>query len=127
MSKCIFKEIADKLNKAELENYYKTHLTDEVCKHFNFDKIYFYRIFNYLQIPLRSLSETRKLFWETAPKELVNEMKSNFVNHLNGRAVSEETKKKISESNKGKKKHPNNTSFRKGNIPWNKNKKDVQS
>ena len=34
MSKCIFKEIADKLNKEEVEEYYKTHLPKDIAKYF---------------------------------------------------------------------------------------------
>ena len=61
MSKCLYKDIADSLDKNELVEYYKTHLTKDVCKHFNFDRKYFYRIFHYLNIPLRSTSESTKL------------------------------------------------------------------
>ena len=48
MSKCIFKEIADALDKIALENYYQNHLTSDVCEHFKFDAKYFYRIFHYV-------------------------------------------------------------------------------
>ena len=60
MSKCIFKEIADKLNKEEVEEYYKTHLPKDVAKYFNFDQKYFIRIFDYLNIKRRTSSENTK-------------------------------------------------------------------
>ena len=61
MSKCIYKDIANSLDKEALEEYYKTHLPKDVCKEFGFDQIYFYRIFDYLGIKRRTASENTKI------------------------------------------------------------------
>ena len=50
MSKCVYKNIADNLNKDELEKYYLTHTNKDVAEHFNFNEIYLNRILHYLDI-----------------------------------------------------------------------------
>ena len=100
MSKCIYKELAEKLNKEEVAKYYETHLTKDVCEHFNIDRKYFYRIFHYLEIPLRTISENTKMQMELCDH---TELSKKISERNKGKVVSEETKRKQSESNKGKK------------------------
>ena len=123
MSKCIFKEIADKLNKEEVEEYYKTHLPKDVAKYFNFDQKYFIRIFDYLNIKRRTSSENTKiqfLYYDQT------ERNKKVSNGLKGHITKEETRIKISNSNKGIKRNATSTSFSKGHKPWNAGKKGVQ-
>lgn len=121
MSKCIYKEIADKLNKDELEKYYETHLPKDVAKHFGFDQCYFRRIFDYLGIP-RSVSHNSKVQMKYY---LTDETRKKFGAHAKGKHRPEDIKLKISTANK--KPHNTHTSseFKKGNIPWNKGMKGL--
>ena len=79
---------------------YETHLTKDVCEHFNIDRKYFYRIFHYLEIPLRTISENTKMQMELCDH---TELSKKISERNKGKVVSEETKRKQSESNKGKK------------------------
>ena len=106
MSKCIYREIANKLDKEVVEEYYKTHLPKDVCNHFNFNQFYFIRIFNYLGIKRRTPAENTKIQF----KYYNNTNRNLKVSQSNkGRIVSEETKKKISQSNLGIKKSKTKT------------------
>lgn len=127
MSKCIFKDIANKLNREELIEYYKTHIAKDVSEHFGFDQLYFGRIFDYLNIPRRSPKEdmqVRLKYYDMTDTY----KKSSEARKKNGYRHSEETKEKIRKSNTGVKGNhkANNGSFKKGQTPWNKNKKGVQ-
>lgn len=125
MSKCIFKVIADSLDKTELQSYYQTHLTSEVCKKFNIDQKYFYRIFHYLQIPLRNFSQNKKLSYEKSSEEFKIK-NTELLNKHRVKVFTSEIREKISNSNKGIKKHSNKTSFKVGHTPWNKGKVGLQ-
>lgn len=124
MSKCIYREIADSLDKIELEGYYKTHTCKEVCEKFGFHSRYLYRILHYLDIDVGSSSRYSYIM----SNYVCTEERNKKVSESNkGRKFSEETLKKISESNKKSYKyHITPTSWKKGNIPWNKGKKGVQ-
>ena len=119
MSKCIYKEIANSLNKTEVENYYLTHLPKDVCEHFGFHQKYFQRVFDYLNIPRRTASENTKIqfqYYDNTERNL-----KCGASHI-GLKCSEETKKKISEAQKGisKLSSKNSSNFQKGHVPWNK-------
>ncbi len=123
MSKCIYKEIAKSLDKTKLEDYYKTHLPKDVCTHFGFKQSYFIKIFDYLNIPRRTAAENTKIQF----KYYDNSIRNKKIGESNkGRQVSQETRLKISTSQKGVKRKPTKTSFKRGNIPRNKGKKGVQ-
>lgn len=127
MSKCVYKEIANKLNKEEVEKYYNEHLMIETCEHFDFDKKYFYRIFDYLGIKRRTPSENTK-FVLSHTKDNSRFIKSGMSHR--GKPRSQETREKISKAQKGKvisQEHRNKISKSlMGNTPWNKGKKGVQ-
>lgn len=139
MSKCIYKEIADSLNKEEVEEYYKTHLTKDVCEHFGFHRRYFYRIFDYLGIKRRTASENTKiqLKYYTAAEEhskklsealikrhqnmTAEEKEAMYVkisNTQKGREFTEEHKQHISEGNK---------KYYENHNVWNKGLKGAQT
>lgn len=123
MSKCIYKEIANSLDKTKLEDYYKTHLPKDVCTYFEFKQSYFIKIFDYLGIPRRTAAENTKIQF----KYYDNSIRNKKVGESNkGRQVSQETRLKISTSQRGMTRKPTRTSFKKGNIPWNKGRKGVQ-
>ena len=54
VSKCIYKSIADNLDKNEFEQYYMTHLCKDVAEHFGFHERYLNRILHYLNIEVGS-------------------------------------------------------------------------
>ena len=97
MCKCVYKEIANKLDKVELEKYYSEHLKSDTCKHFGFDEIYFYRIFDYLGIKRRTPSENTK-FIMTHLEDNSRHIKSGLSQR--GKYVSPETREKMSMAQK---------------------------
>lgn len=104
MSKCIYKEIADNLDKNELEEYYKTHLPKDVCEHFGFHSRYFHRIFDYLGIKRRNASENTKiqLIYYTDVKERGKKLSEALVKRHKNMSVEEKEAlyTKISKSQK---------------------------
>lgn len=126
MSKCIYKEIAKSLNKNELENYYKTHTSYQTSEYFKFPYHHLKNILKFLGIKVRTPSESGKMCWDNKTQEERKMFSERTSQQLKGRPCSETTRKKISSSNKGRKSKPNNSSFKKGNIPWNKGLKGAQ-
>ena len=127
MSKCIYKDIANNLDKKELIDYYSTHLPKDVANHFNFDKKYFIRIFDYLGIPRRTAKENTEIqfkYYDNSDRNIKiglshkgskrsDKARNNMSLAQKGKPKSENTKIKISESLKG-------------HIPWNKGLKGQQ-
>ena len=98
MSKCIYKDIANNLNKEEFEEYYLEHINKEVCEHFNFNPRYLYRILDYFGIQRGSYKK-----FSTASKYACTPERNKKVSLSNiGREFSQETREKISKSQKGK-------------------------
>lgn len=122
--KCLYKDLADNLNRDELESYYKTHSVKETSAYFNFDSKYLYRILHYLNIEVGS----KERYQYINKNYVCTEERNRKVSESNkGRKVSDATIKKISESNKGHKNHhKTSTTWGKGTIPWNKGLKGVQ-
>lgn len=134
MSRCIYKEIAHNLNKEEVERYYQNHLPKDVCEHFGFNQIYFYRIFDYLGIKRRNASDNTKLQMSIMDVES-RTLRGQKISKSNiGKKVSDETKKKISDTQLGKpktfkseesKQRSVQTRWKKGQIPYNKGIKGI--
>lgn len=129
MSRCIYKEIADKLDKKEVEKYYQNHLPREVSSYFGFNQKYFYRIFDYLGIARRSASENTKLQFKNMSKE--DKLRRNLKISLSGlgHPTYTETRQKLSQIFKGRviqykseesRKKAYDSRFQPGYTPWNK-------
>lgn len=124
MSKCIYKEIADNLNKQEFESYYKTHPCKQVCDYFNFDYRYLYRILHYLNIEVSSKERHSYIIKNYVCK---NERNKKISISNKGRVHSPETIAKIRQSNKDSYRyHTSCTTWKKGHIPWNKGKPGIK-
>lgn len=138
MSKCIYKDIADSLDKEALEEYYQTHLPKDMCKEFGFDQIYFYRIFDYLGIKRRNASENSKI---QGKYYITEEHRKNQSIAQKKRYANETPEQKakrienISKAEKGKKKSKEHCEaisrgtkkYLSEHGPWNKGLKGVQS
>lgn len=131
MSRCIYKEIANRLNKEEVEKYYQNHLPKEVAAYFGFNQIYFYRIFDYLGIPRRSASENTRIQFNNMSKEDKLKRKQKISLSGLGHPTSESTRQKLSQIFKGRiiqyksdESYQRNCSsrFQPGREPWNKGK-----
>lgn len=96
MSKCIYKEIANNLDKEKFTEFYMTHTGEQTCNEFGFHYRYLYRILHYLNIDVGN-----------------EERKSYIINNI---VVTEEFRQKVSASGKGRK-HSEETieKIRKGN------------
>ena len=136
MSKCIYKEIADRLNRNEFAAYYATHMQSDVALHFGFGQKYLTRILNYLGIKRRTPSETSKLYFAEFETEANRQKRIIAVTKRStGRIKSEDELRKMSEHQKGLKHRFSSedaeqrsirTRFKKGNVPWNKGRKGAQ-
>lgn len=123
MSKCIYKQITDNLDKEEFEQYYLTHTYKDIAKHYNFKERYINSILHYFNIELGS-KERQSYIQKTYCTE---EKRQKCAKSGRGRIYTEEMRQKISESNKGHHNHhANSTTWQKGNIPWNKGLKGAQ-
>ena len=129
MSKCIYKEIADRLDRREVEEYYQNHLPREVAAHFGFDQVYFYRIFDYLGIPRRSASENTRIQFDNMSEEDKLKRKQKISLSELGHVTSASTRQKISQALKGRLvqyksdesyQRACSSRFQPGREPWNK-------
>lgn len=132
MCKCIYKNIADNLDKDLLEKYYKTHTVKDTCDYFHFDPVYFYRIFDYLGIKRRTPAENievRFTYYDQSERNknvgkghvgisCSEETKEKISNALKNRTVPESQRFKISNTLKDK--------YKNGLVVWNKNKVGLQ-
>lgn len=129
MSKCVYKEIADRLNREEVITYYQHHLPREVAAHFGFDQIYFYRIFDYLGIPRRSAAENTRVQFANMSDEARLERGRKISASEMGHPTSPSTRQKLSECFQGcviqykseeSLQRALSSRFQPGQTPWNK-------
>ena len=124
MSKCIYKSIADNLNKEEFEQYYMTHQYKDVAEHFGFHERYLNRILHYLNIEVGS-KERQSYIQKTYCTE---EKRQKCAQSGKGRVYTAEMRQYLSEIQKGRKTNKITSScWKPGHIPWNKGLKGVQS
>lgn len=130
MSNCKYKEIAKVLNKEELSNYYKNHLSSDVCNKFDIPSPYLLKqILKFFDIPQHTPAENTKIQFENMSSTEKLERGRKISESNMGREIPQEVRNKISISQIGipkitKKENP--TRFKPGAIPWNKGKVGVQ-
>lgn len=130
MSKCIYKGIAEKLNKDEVEKYFQTHTAQEVCEHFGFHRRYLYRILHYLNIEVGSFERYSYINKNYVCTEERNRKVAlgNTGRTCWNKGLTKETDERLKMSSEHSKGHPpNRTSFKKGNPAWNKGTKGLCS
>lgn len=98
MSRCIYKDIANNLNKEEFKEYYLTHKNEDVCEYFNFHPRYLFRILNYFDIERCSHEKLVNISKLTCTPERNKKISLSNM----GRKFSDETVEKIRKSQKGK-------------------------
>ena len=127
-----YKEILNRIDKKELEDYYRTHLPKDTCKKFNIESFYLLKtILKRLGIPPHTPRENSIIQFSNMSDEERNSIINRIVSSNYGRVVSAETRKKISDAQRGKPRNYDTSKFKshqfkKGNVPWNKGKKGLQ-
>ena len=131
MSK-LYVELAKNIDKQELIDYYYNHLPSQTIEKFNIPSLYLLKqVLSYFELPKMTNAQITKIQMSTMTDEEKLNRGEKISSSNKNREVSEETRKKISESQKGKPRPYDTTnwkkhSFKKGNIPWNKGKKGLQ-
>ena len=118
-----FESLINRISKEDLYHYYieENHNQKETCSHFdipNLDTIH--KMLSYYNIskPISAVMEARSKTIENLPEEKKLERSKRVSSLHKNKILSEETKRKISEANKGKS-HPSN--------PQNKETRDKKS
>lgn len=124
-----YKDLAQKINKEELEKFYKGHLPWETMNKFDICSYYLLKkILQYFNIKAHTSQENTYIQMQNMT-ESEKIARGNKISQSNmGRTLSEETREKISISNKNNpiKRQANKTSFKKGQKSWNKGQKGLQ-
>lgn len=124
MSKCIYKSIADNLDREEFEQYYMTHLCKDVAEHFGFHERYLNRILHYLNIEVGS-KERQSYIQRTY---CTDEKRQKCAKSGQGRIYTPEMRSYLSNIKEGQKTNRiTRSAWQPGHIPWNKGLKGVQS
>lgn len=99
-----YKELIENIDKEELETYYSNHLPCECMREFNIPSNYlFNQILSKFNIKKHSASDNTSIQMKNM-SEKDKKIRGNKISSSNiGRQVSEETRKRISEAEKGKK------------------------
>lgn len=129
-----YKDIANRIDKDELIDYYKTHLPKDVMKKFDIESHHLLRqVLSYYDIPHHTASENTYIQWKYYISE---EEKLNLVESMHDGLKNmseekwEERNRKISNTQKGTSKSQEQklkiSNTLKGHIPWNKGLKGVQ-
>ena len=101
-----YKEIIKNIDKNQLENYYSNHLPSECMKKFNIPSHHiFNRILDEFNIRRHSASENTSIQMKNMSEENKKIRRNKISQSNSGRCVSEETRRKISEAEKGKKRN----------------------
>ena len=99
-----YKELIKNIDKNQLENYYSNHLPSECMKEFKIPSNYILnRILDEFKIKRHSASENTSIQMKNMSDEARKERENKISQSSVGRQVSDETRKKISEAEKGKK------------------------
>lgn len=101
------KTLIDRISREDLYFYYieENHNQKETCDYFNIPNLdSIYKLLSYYNIskPISSVMEGRKKTLENIPEEKKLKRSKKLSEIHKGKILSEETKKKISEANKGK-------------------------
>ena len=125
-----YKDLADRIDRDSLVDFYSGHLPTETCEHFGIpSRFLLKRLLEYYNIPAHTPAEnTRIQFARMSPDARVQRSRK-ISESEKGHPTPAATRLKISETQRGKprpssKKSP--TRWQKGHIPWNKGKKGVQ-
>ena len=113
----------------EFEDFYMNHLISDVVKKFELPSIHIaHMIREYYNIPKHTPHENTIIQFANMSEEDRIKRGQKIGKSSQGRVISEETRKKISESQKGVPKPLENNKgwFKKGQKPWNYKKKGVQ-
>lgn len=123
-----YRDYINNIDENELREYYLNHTTGQTKHKFNVPTYQIMKtILKKFNIEIHNAQESSKLLNANMTEEQRRIKAEKVSNAMQGHPTDEETRKKISLSHKGKKKNyfiP--STFKKGNIPWNKGKKGVQ-
>ncbi len=125
-----YKELANQIDKKELEGFYKDHLPGETCRKFHIPSLYLLKqVLNYLDIPVHTIAENTRIQFDCMSDD-ERRARGNRIgkSHL-GHTTPQSVRDKISKAQAGiprpsSKNSP--TKWEKGHTPWNKGKKGVQ-
>lgn len=132
MSKHISKEIAEKINKEDLERYYYSHLPRDTMKHFEIPSHHVLNtVLSLLKIRRMSPSEITKIQIGLMSEDERKEIHKKISEKIKGTRRSDEVRKRFRESQKNVdhshlSKAGEKTRFKKGVTPWNKNLRGAQ-
>ena len=125
-----YKDLADKINRQDLIDFYKDHLPEETCQEFNIPNLYLLRqVLAYFQIPMHTKAETTKIQFERMSEQDKVARGKKISASNKGHETPQEVRNKISQTQKGVSKPSSQnspTSFQKGHIPWNQGLKGAQ-
>lgn len=125
-----YKDLADRINKQELIDYYRDHLPQETCQKFNIPTPYLLKqVLAYFQIPAHTAAEnTRIQFNRMSEEDKLN--RSNKISQSSkSHPTPQSVRDKISASQRGVSKPSSKNSptlFQTGHVPWNKGLKGAQ-